>query len=340
MKDNQQSRPLPGRIPHRTRPRALTLAGALALALMAAPLASADVDLEDEDFESKAIRVDNPENEPLRVALKPSQESFKVGEPIRFTARGNKDFFLYLFSVNQDTDEATLILPSKQGQKDNKYPADTDYPVPNPDVPPLVADAAGREMLVMVASTKYLPLKSNWFRDGADRYVGSAKEFEEEFEGKAIRVGRERTRNRTVFVREIFVPVVDERTAETPATDVWLTTKGNRNEYAVGDSIQAVFGAEKDGWVHLYVIDPNGERVRLKSYEVKEGASYVAKARATRPTGKHAFVAAFTGSDDDGLGAASGKSSSDVVAKGVSLEEEVPPSMAVYRFNIRSERQR
>lgn len=306
--------------------------GALALALASLPFAHADVNLEDEEFASKAIRVDAPENELLRVQMKPLKEAFKVGEPIGFTVRGNKEFFLYLFSVDRDTEEATLILPSKQGQEHNKYPAGMEYPVPNPDAPAFLADAEGVETLVMVASTKYLPLKSNWFRRGADSYVASAKEFEAELADKAIRVGRERTRNAKVFVSEVSIRVVDEATAERDAVDVWLTTKGNRTEYGVGEAIEAVFGAEQDGWVHLHVVNANGDREKLKSYEVEKGAAYVMKARAERPTGEHAFLATFTADREDRLGAASA-----LAVKGVSLVDDTPDSTAVYRFLISSD---
>ena len=84
---------------------------------------AAAVTAEGAGTEAKAIRVDSPENEPLKVVLEPTEDSFRVDEPIRFKIRGNKDFFLYLFSIDKETEQATLILPSKEGQKHNKYPA-------------------------------------------------------------------------------------------------------------------------------------------------------------------------------------------------------------------------
>ena len=235
--------------------------------------------------EAKAIRVDAPRAEPLRVMLEPTQDSFKVDEPIRFNIRGNKDFFLYLFSIDGDTEQATLILPSEDGQEHNKYPANRTLGVPNRGEPPFLSDAPGRETLVVVASTRYLPLKSSWFRKGADSYIDQAA-FEEEFAAKGIRVGNDRTRDDRVHVKKLTVRIRDkDRVASGSDTSVWLTTKGNRSEYALGDRIETVFGAADNGWVQVYVIEPNGDRSRLKSVPVEADRAYTMSAFASDPAG-------------------------------------------------------
>jgi hypothetical protein len=151
--------------------------GVLMATLVVAASAYATVELRTDELEEKTIRVENPEQEPLRVTLEPVQESFKVDEPIRFKIRGNKTFFLYLYNIDPETNEATLILPTKEGQKHNKYPANQTLMVPNQDEAAFLSDQAGRESLLIVASTKYLPIKSAWYRKGADHYVGKAEEF-------------------------------------------------------------------------------------------------------------------------------------------------------------------
>jgi hypothetical protein len=120
---------------------------------------------------------------------------------------------------------------------------------------------------------------------------------------------------------------------------VWLTTKGNRQDYTVGEPIEAVFGADQDGWIHLYVIDPGGKYSRLKSYAVQGNTTYTMKAVAEDPTGKHAFVAVY--SRDDKPTKALGDSGSeqslawlDAAPKGVRMTEDKPLPMAVYRFQI------
>ena len=286
--------------------------------------------------EAKAIRVDSPETEPLRVVLEPTKDAFVVDEPIRFRVRGNKEFFFYLFSIDNETEQATLILPSNEGQRENKYPANRTLPVPNRDEPDFLSDTPGRETLVMVASTRYLPLKSNWFRDGADSFVDQA-EFEEEFAEKGIRVGGDRTGDGKVHVRKLTVRVRDkDRVGAGENAPVWLATKGNRTEYALGDRIEAVFGAGDDGWVQMYVIEPSGDRTRLKSVPVKADRAYTMNAIAADPAGKHAFVAFFS-KDDPGEGAMGhgrDKSPLDAAPKGVRLVDDPSSMMAVYRFRI------
>ena len=308
---------------------------ALLLALALGAVVQADVSPGIDEMESKAIRVDDSESEPLRVALEPVQDSFKVDEPIRFRVHGNKTFYLYLFSIDDDGD-ATLILPKKEGQKHNKYPADTTLPVPNEDAPDFLADEPGRETLVMVASAKYLRWKSNWFQDGADSYVDKA-EFEKEFAAKGIRVGADKREDDNVVVKRLAVRVRDkEDSAEQQTADVWLTTKGNRTEYAMGERIETVFGAGEDGWVQLYVVEPNGKYARLKTYEVEKDKAYTMRAVAEDPAGKHAFVAVYTEDEPSGatLGGGRNKSVLDVAPKGVRVEEDTQGPMAVYRFRI------
>ena len=340
-----------GHIARATRSLAKPWPCAVALMLAAALLvtpACADVELGIEelgDLADKTIRVETPESEPdpLRVSLEPVQDSFGVDEPIRFRIRGNKTFFLYLYSVDKDTDEVTLLLPTQEGQRHNKYPANRTRMVPNEGQAEFLADEPGRERLLMVASTRYLPVKSRWYRKGSDYYVGSTAELNQEFAGKNIRVeGPDRTRNDNVLVRTVMVRIagrpVADRPAE-PANHVWLTTRGNRTDYDIGDRIEALFGAGQDGWIHLYVVEPNGRYTRLKSYPVREDQTYTAKAVASDPAGRHALVAVYTEDDQPTRAlAADGDTKAlsllDTVPKGVDLIEDKPKPMAVYRFRI------
>ncbi|MDE0206057.1 MAG: DUF4384 domain-containing protein [Candidatus Tectomicrobia bacterium] len=323
---------------------------ALAAVLVVTP-ACADVELGIEEIGEKTIRVetdtpDAAETTPLRVNLEPAQASFRVDEPIRFRIRGNKAFFLYLYSVDKDTDEVTLLLPTREGQRHNKYPANRTLMVPNEGQATFLADEPGRERLLMVASTTYLPVKSRWYRKGSDYYVGSTAELSQEFGAKNIRVeGPDKTRDDKVLVKTVMVRISGERTdngdqpAAEAASHVWLTTKGNRTDYGIGDRIEAVFGADRDGWIHLYVVEPSGRHARLKSYEVRENRTYTARAVASDPAGKHALVAVYTEDNQPSRSLAAGAdmkalSLLDAAPKGVDLVEDEPKPMAVYRFRI------
>ena len=321
----------------------------LAAALLTTP-ACADVELGIEEVGEKTIRVETPgsEPEPLRVRLEPVKASYEVDEPISFHVRGNKTFFLYLYSIDKETDEVTLLLPTREGQRHNKYPANRTMVVPNEGQAQLLADEPGRERLLMVASTRYLPLKSRWYRKGLDYYTGKGADFEAEFAEKGIRVrGPDKTRDEKVMVKTVMVRISGARTDDgdrpsAMSSNVWLTTKGNRTEYTIGDRIEAVFGSGQDGWIHLYVVEPNGRYTRLKSYPVKEDRTYTAKAVAADPAGKHALVAVYTEGDEPTRALSAGGDTKalsllDAAPKGVDLVEEEPKPMAVYRFRISDE---
>ena len=340
------------RITRATRPLAQPWPYAFALMLVTALLATsacADVELGIDEIEEKTIRVETPESEPeaLRVKLEPVKASYKVDEPIRFHIRGNKAFFLYLYSVDKETDEVTLLIPTREGQKHNKYPANQTLVVPNEGQAELLADEPGRERLLVVASTRYLPLKSRWYRKGLDYYTGKGADFEAEFAEKGIRVrGPDKTRNEKVLVKTVMVRIEGEQTTgEAPAptaSHVWLTTKGNQQDYTIGDRIEAVFGSGQDGWIHLYVVEPNGKYSRLKSYAVKEDQSYTAKAVASDPAGKHALVAVYSEDEEPTRALSAGSDAKalpdpDAAPKGVDLVEDKPKHMAVYRFQITDE---
>ena len=337
------------RITRVTRRLAQTWLQAFALTLAAVLLTTsvcADVELGIDEIGEKTIRAETPDAEPLRVKLEPAKAAFQVDEPIRFNIRGNKTFFLYLYSVDRETDEVTLLIPTRQGQRHNKYPANRTLAVPNEGEVDLLADEPGRERLLMVASTKYLPIKSRWYRKGADYFVGKTAEFEAEFADKGIRVrGPDKTRDDKVLVKTVMVRIAGEErddSAAAPASHVWLTTKGNRQDFAIGDPIEAVFGSGQDGWIHLYVVEPNGRYNRLKSYPVEGDQTYTAKAVASDPAGKHALVAVYSEDDEPARAlAADGDTKAlsllDAAPKGVDLVDDEPKHMAVYRFRISDE---
>ena len=83
------------------------------------------------------------------------QESYKVGEPIRFKVKANKDAYLYIFYLTKDKKLAKLLYPNKL-DKNNRLKADKVRIVPDPEKSEFTADAEGEEKLVFVLSTKKL----------------------------------------------------------------------------------------------------------------------------------------------------------------------------------------
>lgn len=298
-----------------------------------------------EQVESKRIRIgrtEQPANS-LDVSMEPTKSSYQVGEPIRFRVRGNRPFYLYLYSTDKDTGESVLLLPSKH-QRSNKYPGRGSYTVPNRGV---VIDATeeGHETITMVATTKYIDVKSAKLKAAGDFSVGKTKDLEEFFGDKGIRIrtntGQPASGNGMV-VRNIDLRIRGERFAYQDDDDdsqaegskdsvAFLSTSKSR--YSMGEKLRVVFGANQKGWVHLYTIEPSGSISLLTSRKVDGKAIESVLARAESPLGRHTLVAAYTkGKDFD-------ESILDDVAddrssKALRLVSEDSATLAIKHFRI------
>ena len=163
------------------------------------------------DFEAKAIRVVGDGE--LDFDIEPAKKSFKAGEPIRFRVKGNRSYFLYLFSIDEKNDEAVLILPN-QVDDQNRYPADRTLVAPNPAVE-FVSDGPGTERLVVVASTKWLELKTGDYKPKGSFFASSSKDLDTQL--KAIRVREPDSdddtgieASDTVVVQELALVIAEE----------------------------------------------------------------------------------------------------------------------------------
>jgi len=101
-----------------------------------------------------------PHQERLHVQLATEKRHYRAGEPIRFTASGNRDFYLYLFNRDPISGKWITILPNRlQTAQQIKYPGDNRArPVPNAQLE-FYSDRRGTEQLVMVASERYLDVE-------------------------------------------------------------------------------------------------------------------------------------------------------------------------------------
>ncbi|MBV5346879.1 DUF4384 domain-containing protein [Lamprocystis purpurea] len=131
--------------------RSLLLAG---LAATAGAPAFAQQDAPAVD--AKQVSVVDGQADRLTLTVEPAKDRFVVNEPIRFKVSGNRTFFLYVYSVDPNTRDATLLVPSRR-HSNNKYPAGREIQVPDKSFE-FVADKAETERFVFVASTRYIDL--------------------------------------------------------------------------------------------------------------------------------------------------------------------------------------
>jgi len=122
----------------------------------------------------------------LEVHFKPYKRHFRAGEPIRFDVEGNRDFYLYLFNLDKDQDEAVMLLPNRYDIK-HRYRLDRAYTVPAKAE--FYADKAGLETLVVIASTQKLEFSETVYgpSDDSEFYdFGSAIEAEGIIDGLSV----------------------------------------------------------------------------------------------------------------------------------------------------------
>ncbi len=265
----------------------------------------------------------------LQISFEPVKAAFDVGEPVRFNVRGNRDFFLYLFSIDTENDQALLLIPN--ARHGNKYPGNQTLVVPNPDVQ-FAADRPGTEKLVVVAATRYMDLDQAFAHKSGSFSATTAREAQ--YQVKALHL-RPAAQKQQQIVQELDVPIVGAAAVPAPGVDQPIVfVSCERDTYQLGQPVRIVFGADRRGWVSLFALNTQGRYDLLKTQAVDGDRIYRLTARADRPTGKQALVAVYSAEAGraaqapppvDGYGAA---------VKGLTLDTDRPPH-ALFSFSVK-----
>ena len=273
---------------------ATMLSSALLLGVVFSPLQAQETDATE-----KAIRVQSSKQ--LKVDISTTKETYRVGEPIRFRVKGNQSFFLYMYTVDEDG-EAVLLLPNAE-QEGNKYPGKRSYMVPNKGVE-FAADESGKEEVILIASRKYISVDKDKFAKSASFFTGSAEDMESEFTSKGIVVRKPDSSNSKkrdgIVVKRMEISVKGKARNRYDADDSDDVPEGtpfvsaNKTRYETGNKVRLSYGADKSGYVHLYIVEPGGAYSRLQTKKVKADQAYYLNAVAEAPTGKHTVVAIYS----------------------------------------------
>ena len=264
----------------------------------------------------------------FQVAIKADKDAFKVNDPITFTVRGNEDFFLYVFAVDDRTNQTTLILPGRH-QEQNKYRAGVTHRVPNPSAE-FFSDTPGKQRLVILASPRYLQWSTEGYVESGSFLTTSNARFESQLESISVRGGAQDAgpADNSVLVQDLVVDVkadlhsgmilslgantnllllpnsqtaapaepVPSRSQDNPPQGdrpiVFLSS--DRGSYQAGDQAYFVFGADRPGYVQLYVKEPRGDKRPLGMQAVDGVSVYRFAAQTSKPTGTHTLIAEFT----------------------------------------------
>ncbi|MEW6267259.1 MAG: DUF4384 domain-containing protein [Thermodesulfobacteriota bacterium] len=242
----------------------------------------------------------------LRVTFEPVKTVFQVNEPIKFKIKANKQFFLYLFSLDKQTNQGVLIMPNELYQG-NMYQADAEFIAPPPNYE-FFAQNPGLEKIIMVASTAWLELDHKKYTKSGGFFTGQAVDMEAEAKSLVVRGLK-----KDVVSSEVDVVIVGSGPAPqagsaappvqapagspTPAAPFVSTDK---IEYKVGDKLKITFGADKKGYVYLVLVEPDGTRQVLKKQEVSGENIYQVQGLATAPAGRQTLFAVYDESGELG----------------------------------------
>lgn len=138
---------------------------------------------------AKQIFIQEGATEKLVVSVTPTKKHYKVNEPIRFNVSGNKDFFLYLFSVDKNNKNATLLFPNKS-HSGNKFKNGHKNTIPSSKIN-FVSGRAGQEKVVAIASSQYFEWDTTGYAEAGKFLQVDGVKFKQQVKAFRIHLQRE-----------------------------------------------------------------------------------------------------------------------------------------------------
>jgi hypothetical protein len=249
----------------------------------------------------------------LNVSVRVSKGQYQVGDKIFFYVNSNKDFFLWMFLLDDRTGQARVIIPGPL-QKGNKYDGNRPFQVPTGSAD-LIAAAPGQYKVVIVASDKWLEnmdLKNFAAQEGY--YTTTNANVDVLLKGLVLS-GNEgapaKEGKKQIVVARFNVEVAgNPQTAQppqpvflgggaapdTPANSVVFVSQ-NSQVYNVGDRVSITYGANAPGFVQLFLQYPDGRSEFLTKQQVDGKTNYTINATAVPPGGPQTLMAVFNPSE-------------------------------------------
>jgi hypothetical protein len=103
---------------------------------------------------STAIQVKPTEVSAFQLSFAPVKPVYKVGESIQFKVSANKDFYLYLFSLDKNNNQGLVLLPNAH-QDTSLLAADKEHLIPSGAFE-MFSEKSGVENILVVGSTEKL----------------------------------------------------------------------------------------------------------------------------------------------------------------------------------------
>lgn len=241
---------------------------------------------------AKQINVSGAEA-PLDVKVRTSKTTYDVNEPIVFQITPNRDVYVYLFNVPDDSPTAIQLFPNVHEEGHKPLAAHHEVSIPGKSV--FRSDRAGTEKVVLVASSQPLMLSST-------KSLGEFTTVQQEEVNtlvKQMRVDAPATApQRLVKQMEVVIqtPEAGAGTRETvmPAASratVLLTT--DKAVYQTTERVTITYVADTKGHLALYLLNPDKQRTLLEKRSVERDKTYKYSAQALPPVGDHVLLAVF-----------------------------------------------
>ena len=234
----------------------------------------------------------------LQLVVTPNKATYKVGDTFSLNVKGNQDYYLWIFAMNENVGRGRMLVPGI-AQTGNRYKANRTYKVPAGGSYEWFMDKAGVERLVVVASTRWIAIDSNKFEKNKYFYSTSYKGLETQLKGlRLLSSPTQPVRTAAdVLVTELNLPVsgstaVPGFTASNDKSVVFVSQ--DKDTYRLGETVTVAYGATKPGWISLFVQYPTGKTEFLKKEYVDGKSIYTLQAEAVLPMGSQELMAVFS----------------------------------------------
>lgn len=124
-------------------------------------------------------------NSEVTISVKASKKQYKVGESMSFNVKGNDNYYLYVFNIDENSGDSVLLIPNAK-TKNNYLKKGKTYKMPG--TVDFFSDAAGYEKVVFVATREKIDLDRINTKSMGDLSTTKTKALEGAFEAKAIRI--------------------------------------------------------------------------------------------------------------------------------------------------------
>lgn len=124
-------------------------------------------------------------NSEVTISVKASKKQYKVGESMSFNVKGNDNYYLYVFNIDENSGESVLLIPNAK-TKDNYLQKNKTYKMPGSV--DFFSDAKGYEKVVFVATREKIDLDRINTKSMGDVSTTQTKDLEGAFTAKSIRI--------------------------------------------------------------------------------------------------------------------------------------------------------